>query len=277
MYLGYSTAVMDGNTVFSNTVLTGGGGLFLYESAATLRGNRIISNASGNLGGGVYLLYSNATLTGNRIASNSAFSHGAGVDVASCSPTFRDNVISGNVARYGSGIVLWYSRSVLTNNVIADNRATVGNSGLWIGGSSPRLLHTTLARNTGGDGSGVTVTDAGTTHSTVAMTNTIVVGHAVGITVTAHSTVTLDGVLWYGNGSNTGGAGIVTATNVRIGDPAFAPDGYHLAAGSAAIDRGVTAGVTRDMDGQPRLGVPDLGADEYVKSVYFPLVFRKRP
>ena len=42
-------------------------------------------------------------------------------------------------------------------------------------------------------------------------------------------------------------------------------DGYHLTAASAAIDQGVDAGVTTDIDGQVRpMGLaPDLGADEF--------------
>jgi hypothetical protein len=274
VYLGYSTGMLDGNIVFNNTVSTGGGGMFLYKGSATLNGNRVISNTSDDLGGGLYLFSTDATLRGNTIAGNVANNFGGGVAVSSCSPTFSGNVVSGNAANTGGGLRLWYSHSILTNNVIADNRANVVGSGLWMGGSQPRLLHTTIARNTGGNGSGVLVTDAGATYSTLAMTNTVLVSHTVGISVTVGSTATLESVLWFGNGTNAGGAGTIAVTNTSTGDPAFAPDGYHLTAGSAAIDKGVSAGVTSDIDGQPRLGVPDLGADEYLKCVYLPLVMR---
>jgi hypothetical protein len=55
---------------------------------------------------------------------------------------------------------------------------------------------------------------------------------------------------------------------------------YHLTAASAAIDRGVDAGVTTDIDGQPRpnpeTGIPDLGVDEFWwNRVYLPLVLRQ--
>jgi hypothetical protein len=58
-------------------------------------------------------------------------------------------------------------------------------------------------------------------------------------------------------------------------DPAFVdPAGYdyHLAAGSPAIDAGVYASVTTDIDGDSRLDVPDIGADEAFKSLWLPLV-----
>ncbi|MBN1890036.1 MAG: DUF11 domain-containing protein [Thermoflexales bacterium] len=76
-------------------------------------------------------------------------------------------------------------------------------------------------------------------------------------------------MLWYSNTANT--AGSVAVTDEITGNPAFAADGaeaahpYHLLGSSAAIDRGLDASVTEDIDGQPRPmdGGYDLGADEY--------------
>ena len=59
--------------------------------------------------------------------------------------------------------------------------------------------------------------------------------------------------------------------------PRFAPDGYHLTAHSAAISRGVDAGVATDIDGQPRDYHPDIGADEFYArdhTLYMPLLLR---
>jgi len=36
----------------------------------------------------------------------------------------------------------------------------------------------------------------------------------------------------------------------------------------------VSAGVLTDIDGQPRVGSPDLGADEYGWFLYLPLILR---
>ena len=63
------------------------------------------------------------------------------------------------------------------------------------------------------------------------------------------------------------------------GVPAFVdPDGgdYHIGPGSAAIDRGVDAGVTTDIDGDPLpIGpAPDIGADEAWRWAFLPLVVR---
>ena len=149
-------------------------------------------------------------------------------------------------------------------------------------GSQQRLLHTTIARNRGGDGSGVYVDYPGS----VAMTNTILVTQTVGVTVTAGSWATLEGTLWgsgaWANGTNWGSDGnIVTGTVNVFGDPGFvdpAAGDYHIGPGSAAIDAGVNAGVMFDIDNQPRpYHAPDLGADEYwppgvLKYLYLPLV-----
>jgi len=176
----------------------------------------------------------------------------------------------------GGGIFLdGYTNKTVTliNTVIADNQAETAGSGLYIQGGRPRLLHTTIARNSGGDGSGVYIT--GTT-SIVAMTNTILMSHTVGVTTTAGNTVTLNSVLWYSNTANTGGGGYITVIHEYTGDPAFAADGYHLTSDSVAIDKGVDAGVDRDIDGDLRsMGdACDLGADEFAYHIYLPMVLR---
>ena len=151
-------------------------------------------------------------------------------------------------------------------------------SGLYVWRSSPRLLHNTIARNSGGDGSGIYVTEHPSYgfYSTVALTNTILVSHSVGITVTAGNTATLEATLWNGNALDWGGTGTVNHTNDHSGAPAFASDGYHLTPGSAAIDQGVNVGVMTDIDGDARpIGpLPDLGADEGKYRIYLQLVMR---
>jgi len=91
--------------------------------------------------------------------------------------------------------------------------------------------------------------------------------------VTAGNTATLEGMLWYGNGSDTGGGGSIFTGTVNVyGDPAFfnpTTGNYHLGPGSAAKDVGVDAGVTTDIDGYPRpqQGGYDIGRRPQVPSV----------
>ena len=283
IFLGESSGMLDGNSVFNNEARSGAG-VFLFEGSPTLNYNQVLTNTSPNIAGGVYVLYSAATLKGNKISGNSATAIGGGLDVASCSPTLNGNIFSGNIARRGAGAYLWYSHSELTNNVFMDNQADTDGqgSGLWLGGSGPVLLQTTFARNTGGDGSGIYVTDASSSnHSTLVMTNTIISDQSIGISVTAGSSVNLDGILWYNTPVKVSQSGAtVNIQHQYQGDPAFANDGYHLTASSAAIANGVPAGVNTDIDGQPRnASSPDLGADEYwapgvLKYSYLPSIYK---
>lgn len=279
VFLGYSNGQLNGDKIFDNQVNSGGGGVFFYEGSPTLEASAVMSNTSNNLGGGLYIFSSDATLTSNTIRDNSANSLGGGLDVASCSPTLNSNIFSGNTANLGGGAYLWYNQSLLTNNVFIKNQAHERGSGLWMGGSKPILLQTTFSGNSGGDGSGVMVADANTTPSTLMITNTILVSHTVGISITADSAATINGVLWFNSPITVSqAAGTFNIAHQYQGDPAFSVDGYHLTAGSAAIDKGVPAGVHSDIDGQLRpVQSPDLGADEYWGTgspniIYLPVV-----
>ena len=280
VFLGYSHGQLQDDKIFHNHVNSGGGGgIFFYNGNPTLEASAVMSNTSDNLGGGLYIFSSAATLTGNTIQGNSANSIGGGLDVASCSPTLKGNIFTGNSANLGGGAYLWYNHSLLTNNVFLKNQANQRGSGLWIGGSNPLLLHTTFAGNSGGDGSAVMVADANTTPSTLMITNTILVSHTVGISITADSAATINGILWFNSPITVSQTtGTFNIQHQYQGDPAFSADGYHITAGSAAIDKGVPAGVLSDIDGQPRpVQTPDLGADEYwgtgsPEFIYLPLV-----
>ena len=278
VYIGYSNSQLSGNTINNNSVVTGsGGGIVLFHSGATLAGNKILSNTSGNVGGGLYTLYSNtATFVKNTVSANTAANNGGGIDIAACSPSLSGNLVTGNSADWGGGIVLWYSSSTLTNNVIENNQASSTGSGIWIGGSTPALLHNTISHNTGGDGSGVYASDDGNTpavYSVVTIKNSIIANQTIGVRANTGSTYSMDGVLWYNNVTDKSATG-VTVTHWYSGNPRFTADGYHLTKISPAINKGVDAGVTTDIDGEARLGIPDLGADEYWWSTYLPLVRR---
>ncbi len=257
LYMGdCDDATLEGNVVADNTTSTGadarGGGIYADHCSRALLANNLISGnvASGwwGYGGGLYIHSGNdVDLNGNVIVSNRATTNPA-------------------ASGWGGGLYLLFSNATLVNTVVADNRAPTVGSGLYVAGASPRLLHATIARNWG-PGGGV--------RSSVWLTNTIIVSHTVGITVTAGNIATLNATLWQANTADRGGAGTVNHSDDRSGDPAFAPDGYHLTAGSAAIDRGVNAGVTSDLDGQPRPSGAgyDLGADEYREPrIYLPLI-----
>jgi len=273
LYLLHSDAKLSGNQVYLNTATEfDGGGLVLSYSDATLSANTVMTNTA-NSGGGLYLSYSNALLEGNTVMDNTSIGGGSGFALYHSDATLAGNIIRCNIAGGhwgigGGGLLLRESDAVLRNNVVADNQASAGGSGLYIRASAPRLWHTTIACNSGGDGTGIYATDDGTLFSSVVLTNTILVSHTVGLHVTSGSMAVLQNTLWNGNTTDWNGAGTIGHIHDYSGDPAFVDvsmQDYHIGPASAAIDKGVNAGVTTDIDGNPRpVGDGhDLGADEF--------------
>jgi hypothetical protein len=272
LYLHQGRPVLRENAIHANTAPAVGGGLYLIGGAAVIQGNAVQGNSSG-WGGGLYLESGSAMIGGNEIQGNSA-QLGGGLYLSSSSARLDANAIRSNQAvEYGGGAYLYGGQSILTNNVIADNQAAVGGCGLSVVGRTTRLLHSTIARNRGGDGSGIYIREDFFGEPGAAfLTNTVLVSHTVAIHVSAGNTGTLTGTLWgsgaWANGADWGGDGAVLTGTINVwGEPEFLDPGvgdYHIGPGSAALNRGVAAGVPRDMDGQPRsYRGPDLGADEY--------------
>jgi hypothetical protein len=298
--LEHSNATLNGNFIANNSAFCwmprfcdvrggSGGGLYLDNSAAMLNHNTILSNTAGNgfcqgLGGGLYLENSDATLNRNIVSGNTARNGsydtglGGGLYLEHSDVTFDGNTVAANVAGAGGGIYVDHSNATMVNDLIADNRVNEEGGGLYFESASPRLWHTTIARN-GGSGIYVTSYSDGQiiTHSAVLLTNTVLVSHSVGINVTAGNTATLNATLWgsgdWANRSDWGGKGIViTGTHNYWGNPAFvAPDvgDYHIGSDSAARDAGIDTSVNSDIDGDPRpMGHSyDIGADEFPVSL----------
>jgi uncharacterized repeat protein (TIGR01451 family) len=319
LYLRYGTPVVRDNTILTNTALQNGGGLGLEESQATIKGNAISGNEaeygggvyilgnsgsallSGNTlranaadyGGGLYLNESDAVLDANLISENEA-DWGGAVYIYRGLPTFDGNTVEANTAyRDGGGLYLHESDGLLENTLVVGNQSEVSGSGLTVLGGAPRLLHTTFVRNgwSGASGdldepSGVSVASGN-----LVLTNTVLVSHAVGVRVAAGATVRLAGTLW-GNGRwanevDWDGFGTVLTGTVEDNlweEPGFADayaGDYHLAWGSAAVDRGLGSEVTADIDGQarpmPAAGRSDLGADEHTSVSLAPSRKTARP
>ena len=259
-----------------------GGGVFVNGTPVHLH-NIVVANSKAYRGGGLFLNGSAAIIEGCEILSNTADS-GAGAYLVGGSDHLERSIIRANKSDWGGGgLFLNGSDSILTNNVIIDNQAgTYEGGGIFLYSGAPRLLYTTLANNSK---SGIFVDNGGGSFSTmVTMTNTIISGHTVGVKLSSrqNNTVTLTATLWHGNGADReSGSGVINHTKDYGGDPAFAADGYHLTASSAAIDKGVDAGVHKDIDGEirPWSGGYDIGADEFgsikARRLYLPVMLNK--
>jgi hypothetical protein len=293
-----NNATLRGNTFTSNSAEQDGGGVLLHAGVAVLTENVFDSNAA-DRGGGLWADHNGTRVLRNTFVSNTAHTAGGGLylNMDMSDVKLNETYIVSNTAGRGGGLTItggdagWGRSATLINTVIADNQASVEGSGVYIVAAySVQLLHTTLARNGGSDSSGVRIGDFDfdfdeARPSTVALTNTILVSHSVGISITGGSTVTVNSILWYSTSTTISQAPTATVAiqNAQWGDPAFVnPDGgdYHISPGSAAIDKGTVTSVSTDIDNEPRFGIPDLGADEYwapgaLKRVYLPLVMRQ--
>jgi len=279
VYMDQGYATFEFNTVISNTAQSGGG-VYISGREITMTANMVLSNTA-FMGGGLYLEYNDSMLTDNTISFNRlTFKNGTGggVMLDNSDPLLNRNIITFNYADWGGGLGVYRSSPVLMNTVVADNAAGEYGSGIFVQySSSPRFWHTTIARNWGGDGAGITIPFM---NNTVSMTNTILISHTLGISVSLGNSINLEGTLWYSNMADWGGEGtIITGTINYWGDPLFAADGYHLLPGSMAIDHGLNAGVTDDIDGEIRWGIPDLGADELAEPqlilpIFLPVIIR---
>ena len=276
--------VVQGNDIFSNTGQSGAGIEIQNGVRITVAGNRFYGNV-GSGAGIVRTLNSRDIVVRENLFYNNQASHGGGFSATRTSNLTLDrNIFWGNRATTGNGGGLFLDRDnglVLRNNMVVENAASGTGSGLAIQDSTVRMLHNTLARNTGARGRGVYVSGG----STVWLTNTILVSQTVGIQVSGGSTATLQATLWgAGTWANQrdwqlDSGSLVTGTVNVWGDPDFlapALGNYHIGPASAALDAGVDAGVPVDIDGQPRpIGpAPDLGADERGYALFLPQVMK---
>jgi hypothetical protein len=295
--IGWSaTASINNNNISNNTASCGGG--LKVDGYAALTGNLITSNSASSYGGGIATYGGCLVLNRNRILNNTAASEGGGLSAhfsgARTPPCTSElfatsgdgNIILGNTAGYGGGFTAGDSSKIMfTNTVIADNQSSLQGSAVHDSfNSTVHLVHNTITRNSGGDGSGIFVGNPPCCPwggpATIVLTNTVLVSHTFGISVTNGSTANVNSILWFNSPItiSQGSTAIVSIQNQYQGNPAFTSDGYHLQATSAAIDKGVNAGVLVDIDGNPRPNgtAPDLGAVEYwalnIFKIYLPLI-----
>ncbi|MBN1475125.1 right-handed parallel beta-helix repeat-containing protein [Candidatus Sumerlaeota bacterium] len=230
----------------------GGGIVVGDEASALIRQNTVTGNHAVGGGGGIAVLsrgWSIALISSNHVHGNTASAEGEG-------------------AAPGGGILVRGGSTVVANNVIHHNSATLGGDGLGLGyqgGELEQVLvwHNTLVDNGGASGEGVRFEES---RGGVELRNNLIVGHATGIAADAVSAANWDHSLFYEVAADYS-PGLTPGANDVHGDPLFfsrAGEDYHVIPGSAAIDTAVDIGVPVDFEGQvrPQRSGVDIGADE---------------
>ena len=226
-----SALILDGVNILSNTATSDGGGVYAF-GVTQLADGLFLNNACTSVechGGGLFV-YGTLTLNGSRFLGNVAAGSGGGAYVT-------------------SGLV---SHSQIANGLFARNAASTAAALYLIeptsGNGTADVINTTIASPTLSNGPAIYI---GT--GAVTITNTIVASYSIGIS-NAVGTVREDYNLFFSNVITS--VGLIThGAHKLVNDPRFVDppaDDYHLASTSAAIDRGVDAGVHADLDGNPR-------------------------
>jgi predicted outer membrane repeat protein len=265
---------MNGGLFQHNTSTNSAGGGLWASSTLALTGMQFLSNTAAGAGGGAVALGA-ASVIGGLFQNNTSTSYaGGGLYAGSTLALTGTQFLSNTATSDGGGLYHSAGPGRVVNALFALNRA--GGNGADLALHSPGqvvILHTTLANPASGGGAAIDIV-AGT----LGITDTIIANHTIGISNTG-GLVFEDYNLFFGNRNSTTGS-IAGGAHDVVDDPMFvdpAYDNYHLKPGSAAIDRGVAAGVPFDIDGDPRpFGAGyDIGYDEWVNyPIYLPLVLR---
>jgi M6 family metalloprotease-like protein len=150
IFLAQSDAVLEGNSILTNTASQYGGGiLVLYADNAALTGNVFRANQAYQ-GGGAYLYGSDSHLINNVIADNTTTSNGSGLYIRNAAPQLWHTTLARNTSGSGSGIYLENSMAVLMNTIL------VGHT---IGLNAPTGSTATLTATLWGSGAWANITD----------------------------------------------------------------------------------------------------------------------
>lgn len=282
------SASLFGGRFERNVSLYGGGG-GLNTSALTLSGTQFISNKAAYSGGGVNTL-NNTNLVGGLFVGNqvtSTLADGGGALFANGQLNITGTQFIANTSATKGGAVMHkgsYGAMRIVNALFLRNQASSDGASLYLPSpiGTDVILFSTIADNGFNAKSAILVG----IHGALGITNTIIINHAIGINDTGYRTSYQDYNLFFGNTRNLSGT-ISGGSHNQTGDPLFVDplnSDYHLKAGSAAIDKGIFAGVLTDLDGNSRLpdygGLrPDIGAYEYhfqgvIYDTHLPLVRR---
>jgi parallel beta-helix repeat protein len=265
------------NCTFSENSANSGGGMDNYESNPTLT-NCIFSGNSAVSGGGMDNYGgSDPTLTNCIFSGNSAGVYGGGMCNSTGSPTVTNCTFSGNSSEYyGGGMYNDLGSPTLTNCTFSGNSSEYYGGGMWNGHSSPTLTNCILWDNTAEyQGPQISLYD----NSTLSISYCDLQGGQTEVYDDGTNTINwgsgnIDDDPLFVRNPDDGGDGWGTGDNDDFGD-------LRLQAGSPCIDAGdndaVPAGVTTDLDGNPRFvddpdtvdtgnGTPpivDMGAYEF--------------
>lgn len=262
------SVVLSGNSGY------GGGGLYADNgSPLTLINVKVISNQTtifvGDGGGGIYAGDS-ITITGGVFENNKGFNGSGGGLYVNKNFTISGTKFINNFSTRKGGAIYhdnFAGDGLIVNTLFARNSGSLGGGprGAALYLNSPgvvNLVHTTIADINLNPNDAIAVVSG-----TVNITNSVITSHTYGISQTG-GIVTEDYNLYFGNVFTQSGT-IVSGDHSLDGNPNFvnpASNDYDLDYGSAAINKGINADISIDIDNELRDILPDIGAYEFTYS-----------
>lgn len=157
--LGSEVEVTDSRFIGNNVTSSNGGGVQVHGSTAVIERVAFSTN-SANFGGGLQSTSSTLTLTDSTFETNVASNAGGGIFVAGGTADIRRVTLSGQNSPTANGAGI----SVAAGTVTIENATVTGGNAnafgaAWFSGGTVTISHTTIASNSGSDGS---VTRSGT-------------------------------------------------------------------------------------------------------------------
>jgi predicted outer membrane repeat protein len=286
-----NTAISNGGGIWANSQLRGengriednrsggsGGGYYGGSAKLLVNGTVFAGNQAGGDGGGAYAFDGEAV--GNALLEGNAAAGAGGGLLLRRFAHITNTLFLSNAADLGGGLAISRTASgtqvqFVINSLFSHNTAATGGTAFYYNQPRPiNLIHNTFAQAGQAAGTAITIVTG-----TANITNTIIASHTTGIDSIGGS-VTEDYNLFFGNTTNMQGP-VSGGANSLVGDPAFvnpASGDYQLTLRSAALDKGVDAGVTLDIDSQRRPAGEgfDLGVDEYWYGIYLPMTLRNQ-
>ena len=241
-----SNCTFVGNTA---TATSGGGMASLGGSSPTVSNCAFIGNTSGCNGAGMLIIGGSSTVI-NCTFSGHSTNFGAGMLIAGGNSTVINCTFSGNSADFGGGMANTGGSQTVINCIFSGNSAISSGGGMFNFGGNQTVTDCTFAFNSAGNGNALGF-DSGPSDTSIA--NCILWDGGDEIRNNDGSTITVAYSLVQGGFPGPPGPGNIDT------DPLFVdPDNgdYRLSAGSPCIDAGdntaVPAGITTDLDGNPR-------------------------
>lgn len=268
-------ASMAGCRIVANHSDVSGGGMEMTSAAHDVRDCSFEDNDASVDGGGVLWNTSGKPLDGCLFAGNRAGHQGGGLFIGVRGPQFRRCVFRANSAAEGGGIAVRYGSlgGVLStiflfdSIVVIDNVATIRGGGFHaeLGSgflfSKLQLDRATFANNAAPSSGAFSFAPIDRASIPVRLIGCIAWSNGPAPVASAPE-ITVE--------SSDVEGGYAGAGNLAI-DPKFvdlAASDVHLRIGSPCRDGGVAGLIAEDFEGDPPLGPPDIGADEFHRHAY---------